>query len=85
MTATVNAGASIDLIGGLTGPTANLSINGFGPNNAGALRSLSGANVLSGTLNLNGNVTPGNTLTKFGPGDLTIGGTGGNTYTGGTT
>ena len=48
----VTAGAALQVQGGLTAMAENLTLNGTGVSNDGALRSISGANTLSGTVAL---------------------------------
>jgi fibronectin-binding autotransporter adhesin len=96
-TVTVAAGAALQVQGGLTVANA-MSLTGTGIANDGALRNLSGANMLggpialagntqisvdAGTLSLTGQVSGGYALTKTGAGTLTV--SAANTYSGGTT
>lgn len=95
---TVQAGATLALSGGITSAESSITLHGAGVDSAGALRSLSGTNTLSGNvalgsstrigvdagaLTLSGTVSgSGSALTKIGSGTLVLNGT--NTYSGGT-
>ncbi|HEV8606983.1 MAG TPA: autotransporter-associated beta strand repeat-containing protein [Tepidisphaeraceae bacterium] len=95
-TTTVNAGASINLQNSIN--VANpLRLNGLGTSDGGALKSLTGSNIWSGAITLQGNSSIGVnagtltvpsaisgafTLNKDGPGTLILSGS--NAYTGGT-
>ena len=87
---TVNAGAALEVQGGLTAVAENITLNGTGVGGNGALRNVAGANTLTGaltlasaseiqsdagTLTLNGNIGgAAQNLTLDGAGNITIGG-----------
>ena len=74
-TVTVVDGATLALSGGVTISRALAAIGGFGDGNQGAIRSLSGSNVISGTITQNAMfliaADAGSTLTIQPPGTIT--------------
>ena len=98
---TVNTGGTLGLQGGITVPAAeSLNLSGTGVSALGALRNVSGDNTFAGNITLLANSSIGSAagtgtltgvtsgafaVTKVGTGDIVLGGTSANTYTGGTT